>query len=411
MTATARLNRIVEDGLCIGCGLCEAIAGPDRVRMVRAANGELRPAVQAPLGEGTVHRIYACCPGTHVSGLPPVLACAAPHDDLVWGPHHRLVLGWAGDDEVRHRGSTGGVLTALGQYLLRSGRVAFLLQVKAGGAAPSHGLATFSGTEEEVLAVAGSRYGPAAPLAVLETALARGEPFALVAKPCDLSAVRARAREDARIDALVRYWLTPVCGGYMPDASLTAVLARHGIARETVVELRYRGFGCPGPTSITLADSTVRELDYLDFWGEDEASWSLPFRCKICPDGNGEAADIAAADSWPGGAPSREAAPGDPGTNALIVRTAAGLELVEAAARDGALVLGDEVGVDFMSAVQPHQVKKKYAALARFQGLADAGRLAPETRDLRLDALAEANGEEANAREREGARRRAARRA
>ncbi len=410
MTAEARLNRIVEDGLCIGCGLCEAIAGPDRVRMARAANGELRPEAREPLGDEIVASIYASCPGTHVSGLPPALARTAPHNDLVWGPHHRLVLAWAGDDEVRHRGSTGGVLTALGQYLLRSGRVAFLLQVKAGGAAPSHGVATFSGTEADVLAAAGSRYGPAAPLAALETALARGEPFALIAKPCDLSAVRARAREDARIDALVRYWLTPVCGGYMPDASLTAVLARHGIARADVAALRYRGFGCPGPTSIRLADGTVRELDYLDFWGEDEASWSLPFRCKICPDGNGEAADIAAADSWPGGAPSREAAPGDPGTNALIVRTAAGLELVEAAARDGALVLGDEVDVAFMSAVQPHQVKKKYAALARFQGLVEAGRLAPETRDLRLDALAAANGEDANRREREGARRRAARR-
>ena len=40
-----------------------------------------------------------------------------------------------------------------------------------------------------MLASAGSRYGPVSVLAGLDTALDRGEPFAIVAKPCDLNAV------------------------------------------------------------------------------------------------------------------------------------------------------------------------------------------------------------------------------
>ncbi|WP_247076722.1 coenzyme F420 hydrogenase/dehydrogenase beta subunit N-terminal domain-containing protein [Pseudohalocynthiibacter sp. F2068] len=48
-----------------------------------------------------------------------------------WGPQHRLVLSWAAEPRVRHEESTGGVLTALGQYLLRSERVKFILHVKA----------------------------------------------------------------------------------------------------------------------------------------------------------------------------------------------------------------------------------------------------------------------------------------
>ena len=77
---------------------------------------------------------------------------------------------------------------------------------------------------------------------------------------------------DDRVDRLIRYWLTPVCGGYMPDQSMTEVLAANGIARDEVTAVRYRGFGCPGPTTITLADGARREIDYLDFWGEDESS-------------------------------------------------------------------------------------------------------------------------------------------
>ena len=38
-----RLYKIVEDGVCIGCGLCEAVAGRDKVRAVKVSTGNIRP--------------------------------------------------------------------------------------------------------------------------------------------------------------------------------------------------------------------------------------------------------------------------------------------------------------------------------------------------------------------------------
>jgi coenzyme F420 hydrogenase subunit beta len=398
-----RLQRIVDDGLCIGCGLCQSVAGKEKVQIRKAPDGELRPYATGLLMDADVDRIYAICPGTRAEGLPPDQIAAAPMTDLVWGPLHRVVLGWAAKSTLRHEGSTGGVLTALGQYLLRSGRVDSVLHAKAHPDEPSFGAATLSFTEAEVLAGSGSRYGPTAPLIDLEDALAMGRPFALIAKPCDLNAVRNLAHLDDRVNRLIRYWLTPVCGGYMPDAALTETLHRHDIAREEVTRLRYRGFGCPGPTTVGLTDGREKRLHYLDFWGEDESAWSLPFRCKICPDGIGEGADIAAADTWPGGSPDRQGSLTDPGVNSILVRTRAGLELLAAAEHDGALVLGRDVDVGFLSETQPHQVTKKRYALARHRGLIDAGRLAPETIGLRLPELAATNDEEANDQQRRGA--------
>jgi hypothetical protein len=40
-----------------------------------------------------------------------------------------------------------------------------------------------------------------------------------------------------------------------------------------------------------------------------------------------------------------------------------------------------------MSSVQPHQVKKKQAARARWDGIASQGRITPRSHGLRLDAL------------------------
>jgi len=303
-TPTERLNAIVEQGLCIGCGLCQSVAGKNRVRVTRTSNGYLTPVVEGELDHATVDRIYAVCPGTRVEGLPTGLVESDTHHDNVWGPWRRTVRAWAADPEVRFEGSTGGALTALAAYLLASKRVDFILHVKTSTSEPSFGEATLSFTEANVFEAAGSRYGPAAPLLDIGEALDRNQPFAFIAKPCDIGALRNYAQQDDRVDRLVRYWLTMVCGGYGTPRGTDAFFRRSAIDPEAVTGLRYRGRGCPGPTRVETADS-VQEFHYIDYWGEDETTWALPFRCKICPDGIGEAADIAASDTWVGGSPNR----------------------------------------------------------------------------------------------------------
>ena len=407
-TPADRLYAIVEQGLCIGCGLCQAIAGADRLRVLKTAGGYLQPVVEGELDHETVDRIYDACPGTRVEGLPERLLEPDTREDNVWGPWRRMVRGWAGDPAVRYEGSTGGVLTALAGYLLQSKRVDFVLQVKASVSEPSFGEPTLSFDAADVFAAAGSRYGPAAPLLDIGAALDRGRPFAFVAKPCDVAALRNYARQDARVDELVRYCLVMVCGGFGTPRGTLEFYRRNGIDPDAVTALRYRGRGCPGPTRVETADGKAREFHYIDFWGEDESSWSLPFRCKICPDGIGEAADIAAADTWIGGGPNRVDSVDDPGTNALIARSLAGEELLAAAAADGALQLEYDIVPDTLSLYQPHQVNKKYAAWARHQGLRDAGRIVPVTSRLRIEELARDLPAESNEFQRRGTRERVA---
>ena len=51
-------------------------------------------------------------------------------------------------------------------------------------------------------------------------------------------------------------------------------------------------FGTPRPDMrYELDDGTHKEFRYTDFRGTDESQWVLPFRCKVCPDGIGEAAE------------------------------------------------------------------------------------------------------------------------
>ena len=86
------LREIVENGLCIGCGLCQSIAGFERVEMVMVdPPGRLRPKIKQPLDRKTEDAILAACPGARID--EPVDPKRHGQDvkvDPSFGPWHRV---------------------------------------------------------------------------------------------------------------------------------------------------------------------------------------------------------------------------------------------------------------------------------------------------------------------------------
>ncbi|WP_245451657.1 Coenzyme F420 hydrogenase/dehydrogenase, beta subunit C-terminal domain [Mesorhizobium waimense] len=398
------LSEIVENGLCIGCGLCRSLAGLGAVEMVMTPEGRERPVARQALDMSTLMRINAVCPGTRIAGPPPAQASDARLMDTVWGPAERLVLGSAGDPTVQFRGSGGGVLTALGQFLLNSGRVKFILHVAASRSAPMRSERHLSFDAASVLEGAGSRYGPAAPLVDFSEILDRCEPFALIAKPCDVTAVRNLARLDRRVDELMRYALAFVCGGASDLSKSEQALQRFGLTEDELALFRYRGHGNPGLNRIETRDGRGFELSYRQLW-EDEDKWMIQPRCKICPDAIGQVADIAVSDAWLNGGPAVEDEP----LNGIIVRTRRGLELFDAAVAAGALTTKRETSFAELGELQSHQVRKRRAVWARLKGVEIAGKPVPVVTDLALEDCARQNAPADNLAEGRGARDRARR--
>lgn len=397
------LGEIVENGLCIGCGLCRSMAGRD-VEMVMTPEGRERPVALRALDKPILAKINAVCPGTRIAGPPPAQMNDATLTDTVWGPVERLVLGRAADPMVRFVGSGGGTLTALGQFLLSSGRVKFVLHVAASRSMPMRTERKLSFDAASVLDGAGSRYGPAATLVDFNDILDRGEPFALIAKPCDITAVRNLARLDPRVDQHMRYALAFVCGGASDLTKSEQVLQRFGLREDELALFRYRGHGNPGLNRIETKDGRAFEISYRQLW-EDEDKWMIQPRCKICPDAIGQVADIAVSDAWLNGGPAVEDEP----LNGIIVRTKRGLELFDAAVEAGALEIKRESNIAEISELQSHQVRKRRAVWARLTGMAIAGKPVPSVTGLALRDCAAQNSPAENLAEGRGARDRARR--
>src|SRR5215469_10470076 len=206
------LEAIKEAGLCIGCGICRSIA-PDAVDMEMSPEGAELPVLRRPLTDRELLLINQACPGIRVEGRRAETESSAARWDTVWGPAIAMARGYAGDPEVRFRCSAGGGTSALGIHLLEAGEVDFVLHVRASRTWPMRSEAHLSRTRAEILEGAGSRYGPAAPLVDFLQQLDGGRPFAVIGKPCDISAIHNLSRVDPRVDALVRYRIAIVCGG------------------------------------------------------------------------------------------------------------------------------------------------------------------------------------------------------
>ena len=167
---------------------------------------------------------------------------------------------------------------------------------------------------------------------------------------------------------------------------------------------RYRGNGCPGPTRLETKDGRSFELTYQEMW-EDEATWRIQPRCKICPDAIGESADLAASDVWPGGGPTGE----DAGFNGIIVRTRRGLELYRAALAAGAIAVEPRHGrlsrFRWFPAAPGTQETRRVGALGGDEGRGSRG--SGNATTCVLEECARLNTVAENLEEARGARRRA----
>ncbi len=397
MRTAESIAEVIQSGLCIGCGLCEAVT-QGRVQMKMTSYGSLRPTPADTFTTEEESRLLSVCPGVAVeprfnSGIV---------NDPIWGAFSAMRYAWAGNPELRFRAATGGVLSALGVHLLKADQVRFVLHVGVDPEQPMRSRWVLSETPQAVITNAGSRYGPVAPLAGFKIALDRAEPFAIIAKPCDLSAVHRFAQIDPRVDKLCIVRLAMVCGGQARLEKSADVLSEVGLSEDEITLFRHRGYGNPGRTRIETHDGRAFEKTYLELW-EDEAGWKLETRCKLCPDALGEAADIAAADVWPGGSPVGE----DAGFNGIIVRSAMGERLVTSAVAAGDLVLGEMITPSQFDDFQPHQVRKKEALAARLSGLAEIGMPIIDTPSLRLEELGQRLDHQTRAHEIEGTIKRA----
>jgi len=353
------LNKVLRAETCAGCGLCQSITGGS-VQVELSDSGYFRPIIGTKVSQEHSTIIRKTCPAISVQHPTNTVNL-----DPIWGPVLRVEIGHAKNEKIRYQGSSGGVLTALQIHLLKTGKVDAVISVGASKEEPLLNQIYVCRTEEEVLSNSGSRYAPSAPLREIHRLVEGLDSVAFVGKPCDVSALRRLTTVDPLLSSKEFYFLSFLCAGVPSQNATTELVEALGYQPEQITKFRYRGEGWPGFAKADAKDGTSAQMSYNDSWGKI-LNRHLQTRCKICPDGTGEFADITCGDAWHGdekGFPDfREM----DGRSAILVRSKRGLAVLESAVKNGDIEVEAEGGcLSDLSKMQPYQVNRRQMLFSR----------------------------------------------
>jgi coenzyme F420 hydrogenase subunit beta len=378
---TDPITRTVACNLCTGCGAC-AGAFPGLIRMVDDPINGRRPVVE-PSAEGrrAAEAAQAWCAGS-VSDWGDLARTDAIDRD--WGPVLAAWEGWASDVEIRHRGSSGGVVTALADFALSNHVAKGVAHVAARADDPRLNEAVISRDREGLMRGAGSRYAQASPAESLGAIAEGSERIAFIGKPCDVASARKAMREDPALAENIPLTIAIFCAGTPNLVATDRLLDRLGVPKAArLTDLRYRGRGWPGlmQAEWTDADGTHRVsagIPYAEGWGrilQSERRW----RCRVCADHTGAFADISVGDPWH--APPEGDT--DAGRSLIVARTPTGKTFVEAAIRAGALTV-EARARDVIARAQPNLKATNAAVWGRRAAMRAVGLKAPRDKGLGL---------------------------
>lgn len=324
------IQDVCERQLCTGCGACAAME-PSRFRMSDDVSLGRRPfLVDSPAEE--TGEAMACCPGAVLEHDFDASSKEFNKDLLDgWGPILEVWEGYASDEEIRFRGSSGGAATAIALYCIESGGMDKAVHTGTRADVPYLNTTVQSRTREELLAQTGSRYAPSSPCDQLHEVEMGSETCVFIGKPCDTAAVKKASQNRPKLNDRIGCTIAFFCAGVPSTRGTLELMKKVGVEDpSTVSSVRYRGNGWPGMWTVKFNDGTekTQELTYQESWGflQGFRQW----RCYICPDHTGEFADIAVGDPW-----YREIEPGEPGTSLIVVRTERGRKILHEAVESG----------------------------------------------------------------------------
>lgn len=359
------ISDVVDAGNCSGCGACTLLHSG--LGMTISDGGYGRPAIvrDGKPRDGSAADFKKVCPGRQV--VAPVRSGDVAAD-AAFGRYVAVWRGWATDADVRSRGASGGVLTAVGSWLAREHGTEVLL-VEADVRSPELTRQYVASSHEEVVRGAGSRY---APTLMSTHDRPTHSPAVVVGRPCEISARRALGTQSGSADPV---FLSFFCAGVPSQTATNSLVRSMGSDPNELRMLQYRGDGWPG--TFKFVDRAGREgaVGYDESWGKVLGP-TVQWRCKVCVDGTGESADIAAGDYWALDNAGQPSFAESEGVSVVIARTERGAGILREVAAAGLLHL-EPIEMASLYPRQPHQYNRRTLLAPRLLGTRLAGGVVP----------------------------------
>ena len=336
---------------CVGCGLCKSM-----FKDVLEVNSHGFVSF-SPQSRESQRFCKAVCPCFNVE---------KHSTNSIWGKYLSASYTFSHDSIIRKKGSSGGTITQIACFLLRSQKVDGVIHVKPSG--PYSLSLCCSTTCEEVLENAGSKYIDSSNLINILDLVEEGKRYCFIGKPCEISILRSFAKINTKIANSICYYLSFFCAGVPSVRANKSLVSSLGCQSESCSSITYRGNGWPGETIVLDTQNKEYKCTYSHSWG-CYLGRDVRKACRFCIDGIGELADISCADAWhvENGKPDFQERDG---RNLTFARTEKGQELLELLKLDKSLSVEPCFKEnDYLRVIQDHQFIRRASLYASILAL------------------------------------------
>ena len=325
---------VIDKDLCTRCGICVGICPA----IALSVNDDAYPVLTGKCT--SCGFCYACCPGGNVDypGLSQQVFDAGYDCEDVQGHTANQYVAHPSDNSIRFGGASGGMVTGLLCYLLKTGKIDGAVVVGTDELQPYLTTGILAENVSVIKECAQSKYCITPSMSVLQEIRKKKGRFAVVALPCQIHGLRKLEKVDPSLSNKIAYIFGLYCNCNLNLNGHIEALHTCGIKLDSIAKFNFRGGGWPGGFHAVRKDGSEVSLhpkiiikDVMNVMFRLYGST----RCYLCVDALAEYADLSFGDFWAFDFPPEFAT--KERCTLISQRTAAGLEVLKAAEQDGAI--------------------------------------------------------------------------
>lgn len=306
------VTSVVDNGLCIGCGMCAGICPKGRLEMQFNERGEYNPVElkgSVPCSE-KCSLCYQVCPvhGDTKNETDIGRELYSDVDGMQYrnetGYYLSSYLGYSNSNGHRENGASGGMATWTMETLLKNGEVDAVACV--GRTNESDKLFEFRicTTTDDIRKCSRSAYYPVEMSRVIQHIMENEGHYAIIGLPCVCKAIRLAQDRFPKLKQRIKFVLGLVCGQLVSKYFAEYLVARGGGSPHHIKDFVFR------KKSDEPASATFERCFFRSFRGGNEIEgysrfcgiWGMGYfklkGCFYCDDVFAECADAAFMDAW-----------------------------------------------------------------------------------------------------------------
>ncbi len=379
------IDLVVNNDLCIGCGLCTYKCPEKALEMKWNDFGFLVPVLS-----GTCNTDKMCISVCPFNPFPEdnvkteneladifLKKTTLFHPQI--GKYQGIYVGYS--EEFRLTSSSGGIATFVLSDLLERGIVNHVFSVKESVTPGFHYEYAISNNKQELIAASQTKYYPVTLSTVFSKIDELEGHIVIAGVACFIKAIRLAQHSDPVLKEKIPFLVGIICGGVKSQFFTEYLADKAGVPKNRIAKPEFRikdikstagdySFGCYSDKD--NQKSTIKMRTVGDMWGTGLFKANA---CDFCDDVTTELADISLGDAW-----LQPYVNDGKGTNVVVTRSILAEQIINEGIKEAKIYLATLPLDQFLSSQQGSYNHRHQGLPYRIKRTAKSGKIVPPKR-------------------------------